>query len=223
MYLKAPTFSARFDIPICDMRAQAEDDFDTLGQVLSKLAQLQAVSPATVLSAVMIHFSLEKQGGSSWHSVDETSSELLEDVCKELGVKAQHFFNHRMASYDNLNNTLTPLDFGLSLPDGTLKIVWRPHESSYSLEELMAPLTAAVNGVLAVQHMAYGRETIDELNGETPCKMMDRRIEVLYELGGWPSDDNTFEKVSPAQQTQVLAKYRAMKLDVFDTKDLDHI
>lgn len=225
MYLKAPAFSARFEFSLCGLPAQAEDEFDSLDKVLDKLTAVQAVHPDACLEAVMLHFDLSRQDGKGYHCPDEDTQGILHDICQDLGVRAQHFYNERLAAYDPLNNSLTPLDFGMTLPDGTLKMVWRPQGSRFSIEKVAEVLTAAVNTALAVQNMRYGRETVDEFNSEVPCEMAARRIEVLFEVGAWAAQatapDEMFTPVTPQEQENILQKYRAIKLDVFNTKDLD--
>lgn len=221
MYLQAPTFSARFAVPLCGLTSLAEGEFDSVKQVQEKLAQLRAVSAQSQLEAVMVHFDLKKTNGTEYHRVDDGTAELIEATCKELGVSVQHYFNERLAAYDEVNNSLTPRDFGISLPDGSIKIVWFQDRCAHAIEHVVKVLSLTVNSALAVQNMTFGRETIDEFNGDTPSRMMERRRQVLFEVGGWPSSDDMFNVVSFAKCERVLAKYRAIELDVFDTENLD--
>ena len=200
------SFRARFRTHLAGMEFNAEAEFDDINAFARRVRENDASDHDMVLVASEIAFDLTS--GTGCRKLDDESEKIFVNVLKALKVGAQHFYNERMGTYDPLNNVVTPADFGLMLPDGSLRVVWFLDEAASDFDTVYEIAKGTLQMLLELQDMVWGKATEAEYEDSIYDALEDRRIDVLFEAGLWPDTDNAFDAVSPSEQTAILEKYR---------------
>lgn len=209
--MNLPVFlSMRFKTTLAGMGFVCEADSLSLDEARAKCHEVQLQECDIELVAAQILLELSKPNSTGCYQLDEESEQLFVNILSELKVGAEHFHNERVGHYDNLNNRVAPVDFGINFPDGTIRVTWFEDEAAKDLDTTLALVKGAAEALLRAQELPYFQQTDQELNDGDIESVLNRRTELLYRAGLWPSSDNEFEPEEDFNLDKALTAYATM-------------
>lgn len=182
----------------------------SLDEAQAKCREVRLQEYDIELVAAQILLELSKPNSTGCYQLDEESEQLFVNILSELKLGAEHCYNRRLGFYDNLNNTITPVDMGINFPDGTIRVTWFEDQAAKDLDATWSLVKGAAEALLRAQELPYFQQTDQELNDGDIESVLNRRTELLYRAGLWPSSDNEFEPEEDFDLDKALTVYATM-------------
>lgn len=207
--MKLPTFfSLRFTTQLASMQFTAEVECADVEAAKVAFTGAHSHESEIELSAALIGLDLAKPGNRGCYLMDTESEKIFVQVLNSLKLGAEHFYNERLGSYDPLNNRVTPSDLGILFPDGSMRIVWKVEHAKADFDACLDIVKGAAELLLEAQDIPYLQVTDEELDDNDYDSVTNRRIELLFAAGLWPTSEDEFEPVAASGVVELLGSYR---------------
>lgn len=188
----------RFQTRLANQRFLTEVPCENLAEAKAIFAEMAAETLDIELTAAMLYFQLLSAQAQGNNLPDETSLEILTELCAEIGVCEEEFWNASIGSFDPITNRVTPVNLGTVFPDGTYRVMWDTEKSTQGFDDALRILTGALLLLSALQGLDRFNATDDEIEANDRSSFKARRVSVLFEAGLWPDSDSQFPEDSVA-------------------------
>jgi hypothetical protein len=209
------SFTLRFKAVIAGVEFLAEVDCADQIAARNKIMEMETQNQDIELVAALVFLDLAREDGGCY-IMDEENVEIYGELLRDdLKVGAEHFYNESLGSYDHLMNRVTPADLGEVFPDGTMRLVWEADTAAFDFGTTVELLTRAAETLLQAQDMPYFCQGEDELDANDFEPLKERRIELMFRAGLWPSSDGSFDTQKPEAVQAMLQHYATLPIPAY--------
>jgi hypothetical protein len=157
------------------------------------------------LVAALVYISTVRAGGCD--VLDDASQKIFQDLCQNLRMQPETFWNWSIGSYDSHTNRIEPADLGNHFPDGTMRVVWEQCNAVLTLDDAIRVLKGATELLVEMQELPHFCATEEEFDVGTDEPAINRRIDVLFAAGCWPDEHSCFDEEAFEKRATVLEPY----------------
>ena len=182
------------------MTADSSAELVQKARALHRSTDGMGLQEPMLITAAEFCFDTKNKTTQKYECLDDEYSALMEQIVKATlsgrESAVQHYMNGRMGSYDHFNNRIIAADYGITFPDGTVRVWWDQDECLLTFDDAYAFYSTVLTTLLAMARTSYFQESIEEINSGDTQSYKTRRTEFLFEHGLWPDAENEFSEVS---------------------------
>lgn len=114
----------------------------------------------------------------------------------EGAQNVQHYLNYITGGYDRVMNRVTPSDFGITFPDGSVRVMWDEDECIWGFDEAYTRFGTFLTVLMEMSRHNYFNATDDELNSGESMAEHNRKMDFLRTHGLLPNDDGEWVEMA---------------------------
>lgn len=206
-------FETLWTLSMRDFEFKTQVDADNLealekaSSTLQKTARAMAPGCALQLSRAEMCFSTYHEPSGTHEVLNDAYEEIFETFIGLTDVEdnsqnVQHYMNHATGSYNRLMNRVTPDDFGITFPDGSVRVMWDIDECIWLFDEAYERYSTFLTVLLEMSRHNYFNATDDELDEADYEGEQARKMGFLSAQGLLPNENGEWVEMAKLDAIQ---------------------
>lgn len=189
------------------------EDLEKASNALQKTARAMAPGCVLQLSRAEMCFSTYHEPSGTHEVLDDAYEKIFETFIGLTDVEdnsqnVQHYMNHATGSYNRHTNRVTADDFGITFPDGSVRVMWDIDECIWLFDEAYERYSTFLTVLLEMSRHNYFNATDDELDEGDNDAAQIRKMDFLRARGLLPTEHG--EWVEMASFDSIQAAFEAL-------------
>lgn len=146
-------------------------------------------------------FSTYHESSGTCEALKDTYEEIFETFVglsdkTEGNQNVQRYLNYVTGGYDRFMNRVTPSDFGITFPDGSIRVMWDADDCIWNFDEAYKRFGTFLTVLMEMSRHNYFNATDGELDSGESVAEFNRKMDFLRTHGLLPSEDGEWVEMA---------------------------